>query len=195
MNGVVVGDNRIFSTDDGGISWKPQSASNGNSLLQDVFFSSSNNGWIVGHEGTILQTQESWILQTSPVNSDLRAVTFTDDSTGWIVGDFCTVLKTSDAGRTWNTIDLTLPDDETEAYYDVFFIYHDRCEFLYDSWHTKVYIFLFLYGHDPMMAYNHLDLQKTLSQMGLDGGTLMQLYTYHTHTSHNTHPYILQRVV
>ena len=47
--------NQIYYSVDGGNSWSLQN-SNTSNILHDIFFIDNNNGWAVGHEGTILHT-------------------------------------------------------------------------------------------------------------------------------------------
>ncbi len=121
LRGWFVGDYGIFSTNDGGITWCPQSTNNENTMLRDVFFTSSNNGWAVGMEGSIFHTEDGWIPQNSANENNLKALFFTDDSTGWIVGNGYAVLKTRDAGYSWDTLHMPLDDDPSEGYSDIFF--------------------------------------------------------------------------
>lgn len=120
--GWLISDQEIYSTRDGGITWSPQYFPDVNKPLKDLYFSSSNNGWIVGENGLILHTEDGWISQTSPTGSNLRAITFSDDSIGWIVGNDGTVLKTVNAGQTWDTINLNHADNPNAGYFDIFFI-------------------------------------------------------------------------
>jgi photosystem II stability/assembly factor-like uncharacterized protein len=70
-----------------------------------VTFQDDGRGWVVGDEGTILNTRDggdTWQAQWGGTNSELHAVTFTDHAQhGWAVGDDGTILSTRDGGRTW----------------------------------------------------------------------------------------------
>ncbi len=72
-----------------------------------VWFTSNNDGWVVGQNGTFMRTtdggnhwQEAGGLYGRSVN--LNKIMFTDPEHGWIVGDFNTILATTDGGVTWH---------------------------------------------------------------------------------------------
>jgi photosystem II stability/assembly factor-like uncharacterized protein len=109
----------ILKTTNGGNDWFAQSAGLPDRLLdivylflrylldgprtfRAVYFTDSNNGWIVGAYGTILRTTnggESWIAHGTFHNLD--AVHFIDAQNGWAVGMSETILKTTDGGIRW----------------------------------------------------------------------------------------------
>ncbi len=80
--------------------------------LDNVFFLTPNEGWIVGGVGTvqpvaILHTNDAgqtWeVLFTLPPGADttFNAPFFLDSNTGWVVGDNGLIWKTTDGGFTW----------------------------------------------------------------------------------------------
>jgi len=72
--------------------------------LNSVHFEDSNNGCIVGENGTIIHTTnggQEWITQTSGTSKHLNGVWFSDLNTGWIAGDSGKILKTSNGGQEW----------------------------------------------------------------------------------------------
>jgi hypothetical protein len=71
-----------------------------------VHFVNAVNGWIVGHEGTILHSTDggkSWLTQASGTRTSLTAIAFTDSNTGWAVGIGGTILHSTDGGKSWIT--------------------------------------------------------------------------------------------
>jgi len=79
--------------------------------LNDVFFTDNNNGWVVGYNGTIINTinsGNSWSLQPSGTSRSLNSVFFTDLNTGWVVGQYGTTLKTSSGGYLWSQLNSTV---------------------------------------------------------------------------------------
>ena len=75
-----------------------------------IYFTDEKNGWIVGNLGTIKKSADggqSWILQTSNVQSTLWDVFFINKQTGWICGADNVLLKTTNGGESWNKIGLS----------------------------------------------------------------------------------------
>ena len=84
-------------------AWEVQN-SNTEEWLHSVYFLDEDNGWVVGANGTILNTVnggEIWTQQNSGTTKELLDVQFVNDSTGWVVGD-STILYTKDFGKNWN---------------------------------------------------------------------------------------------
>ncbi|MEO0249440.1 MAG: YCF48-related protein, partial [candidate division WOR-3 bacterium] len=88
--------------------------------FKDVFFTDINNGWIIGDNGTIINTTnggKTWENQNSGTTANLNRIQFINNKEGWIVGDKGTLLQTID-GRNWrlqtltqgNLVDLHFPD-------------------------------------------------------------------------------------
>ncbi|MBE0572719.1 MAG: hypothetical protein IH618_14345 [Ignavibacteriaceae bacterium] len=85
--------------------WQALSSPTQNDLWS-VCFSDTNNGWVVGENGTIIHTTDgglTWQFQTSGISSPLYSVFFIDNNTGWVVGDFGVILHTSNGGMNWNS--------------------------------------------------------------------------------------------
>ena len=83
--------------------WQAQ-ASGTSEVLLGVAFTSINNGYAVGTNGTIRITSNggiSWSSQPSGTNRFLRDVSFSDSTHGVIVGESGLILRTTD-GATWN---------------------------------------------------------------------------------------------
>lgn len=75
------------------------------------WISNSGDGWLVGHEGTLLHTVDNgrtWTLrQTDPKGENFLNVWFGDDGHGFIVGTHGFVYRTEDGGRSWRDMHLT----------------------------------------------------------------------------------------
>src|SRR5688500_13193147 len=64
-----------------------------------------NRGYVVGNNGTILQTINggaSWTPQTSNTGVSLNDVHFKDANNGWVVGAGGLILTTTNGGNTWS---------------------------------------------------------------------------------------------
>lgn len=103
---VAVGDrgHLLVSTDS--ISWT-QIQSPVQSLLTSVYFSDDKHGWAVGHDATIIATQDggqSWQLQQFKPETDkpLFDVLFVDSSHGIALGAYGMFYRTTDGGKTWS---------------------------------------------------------------------------------------------
>ena len=72
--------------------------------LKAINFSDAIHGWVVGHHGTILATDDggkTWVAQISGTTAALRSVHFSDDSHGWAVGNQGAIVATADGGKNW----------------------------------------------------------------------------------------------
>ena len=113
-----------FNTSNGGISWIASSPLI-YSVLQSIYFTSSDTGYAVGSDGgggdpghskgIILKTTDggaSWADIPNISASYLSSVYFTDANTGFAVGDNYSIagpnggaiIRTSDGGTTWHTV-------------------------------------------------------------------------------------------
>ena len=83
-------------------------------MLNAVYFSSKDIGWVVGEHGTIFATIDrgtSWTLQVSGVGTDLNALYCPREGTCWVVGDDGVILHTNNQGRTWRRQDSKTSSD------------------------------------------------------------------------------------
>jgi uncharacterized protein (TIGR02145 family) len=88
--------------------------------LRDVVFTKEKTGYMVGHSGTILKTDDtgnSWSIIYTGVTADLYSVCFTDTLSGCAVGTNGTVLKTNDAGESWFTVSSASTEDLNTVYF------------------------------------------------------------------------------
>ena len=88
-------DGLILYTENGGKTWHRQESYTGN-FLDDVFFISETEGWVVGKEGLVLHTKdggENWRPQRTDTKTDLKAIHISSADSGWVVGQNGTILK------------------------------------------------------------------------------------------------------
>ena len=120
-DGYLLAGDRIFSTEDGGATWRLsnrfQSVTFGGAApeLYSVRFTSKKRGWIVGSlsrgervvDSLVLYTPDggsSWQRVRVPVKEELIHLDFDSDKRGWIVGAAGRVLHTRDGGETWTAV-------------------------------------------------------------------------------------------
>ncbi|GIU47947.1 hypothetical protein TUM4438_28240 [Shewanella sairae] len=77
-------------------------------LLTKVFFITPNKGWAVGHDATILHTQDagqSWQLQMqSPeIEKPLLDILFFNEQDGVAIGAYGLFYRTNDGGKNWQS--------------------------------------------------------------------------------------------
>ena len=120
----MVGKNGLIShTNDGGVTWNPQTA-NTNYHLNDVYFVDDQYGWVVGSEdyyknwnGRVWRTtnggkdwKESGFFSDREQGAHGKhGVDFIDHNTGYIVGQevlWGSVHKSTDGGRHWKQLNL-----------------------------------------------------------------------------------------
>lgn len=102
---VAVGDHGIVLTSADGKIWK-QSASPVDVLLNAVYFVGDKNGWAVGHDASIIHTQDggaTWTVQNYAAadNRPFMDVLFLDAQHGLAVGAYGLFKTTRDGGSTW----------------------------------------------------------------------------------------------
>ena len=88
-------DGLILHTENGGKTWQRQESHTRN-FLDDVFFISETEGWIVGKEGLVLHTidgGQNWRPQHTDTKTDLKAIYVSNTDSGWAVGQNGTILR------------------------------------------------------------------------------------------------------
>ncbi|HEX7315818.1 MAG TPA: YCF48-related protein [Pyrinomonadaceae bacterium] len=117
-DGYLLAASQIFTTDDGGESWRPAARFTALTFgaepeLYSVRFTSKKRGWIVGSlsrgesviDSLVLSTDNggaSWQRQRVPVRDELIHLDFDGDRRGWVVGSGGRILYTRDGGETWD---------------------------------------------------------------------------------------------
>jgi len=87
---------------DGGNNWQNQYTGFDNHFRSCWFFT-SDIGWIVGEDGTVLRKtgENSWLSIDTLTDADLYSIYFIDDYNGWICGSSGNVFRTQNGGETW----------------------------------------------------------------------------------------------
>lgn len=105
---VAVGSRGHILSSADGVSWT-QAEVPVNVLLTAVAFADARNGWAVGHDATVLHTQDggaTWQLQNfHPGENALLDVLFLDPQRGFAIGAYGLLLRTTDGGRNWIRIE------------------------------------------------------------------------------------------
>jgi len=116
---VVVGDRGFVlrSTDDGA-TWVQQ-ASPVSVMLTAVYMTSPTSGWAVGHDATILSTDDGGVTWTkrfedAALETPLFDVWFENADHGIAVGAYGLMLETTDGGVTWD--ERRISEDEPHLY-------------------------------------------------------------------------------
>jgi photosystem II stability/assembly factor-like uncharacterized protein len=121
LNGFVVGGNDrtmsavVMKTSNGGNIWQNVTIPSQAKYLQSLEFVDNNHAWAVGHNGTIIHSNNegnTWQMQTSNVNTTLYDVDFADTLHGLIAGDSY-VLYTYNSGNTWNIANMGIEEDNS----------------------------------------------------------------------------------
>ena len=115
-------ESNILITTDGGISWESQL--NTTDILNSIFFTDSQNGWVVGGTWDYKSNSRNSILyyttdggNTWTVNNEMSGKSgsynnlfFIDENIGWIIYknryylDECDIYKTTNKGLDWNLV-------------------------------------------------------------------------------------------
>jgi photosystem II stability/assembly factor-like uncharacterized protein len=102
---VAVGDRGGIITSTDGETWT-QAQVPARAALTAVHFPDPNNGWAVGHDATIVRTQDggkTWTLQNfkPELEKPFLDVLFLDSNRGFAVGAYGLLYATTDGGQTW----------------------------------------------------------------------------------------------
>jgi len=109
---VAVGERgHILHSRDRGASWTQAQTVPTRALLTAVYLHDENLGWAVGHDATILRTDDggvTWDLQYSAPEEELPLldVWFEDADNGLAIGAYGYFLQTSDGGANWSFADF-----------------------------------------------------------------------------------------
>lgn len=90
-------------------------------LFNDIVFTDSLNGWLVGQNGLILHTDDGglkWKAQASNLSVNLVKIQFTSSEEAWIIGNGNQVLFTKNKGSIWEKKVV----GETGYLFDLFFL-------------------------------------------------------------------------
>ena len=115
---VAVGEyGDVVLSDDEGKTWRQAKKVPVTITLASVFFVDDKKGWAVGHDTTIIMTNdggETWTKQYGGGEHQqaLLSVFFKDATHGFAVGAFNMTVETSDAGKTWTERQTLMPPHE-----------------------------------------------------------------------------------
>jgi gliding motility-associated-like protein len=121
--GWAVGGRKLLYTTNKGITWNEVEAANQNSF-NSVYFSTNNNGWIVGDGANTFRSTGSNLSPWGAIGGagpDLRKLFFINENRGWVVGDNGRLLRTDNGSAVsvqWGYKGV----NTTDKYRDVFFI-------------------------------------------------------------------------
>ena len=94
-----------------------------------VWFTSPTKGWVVGKNGTFMQTTDggkTWAQgQGLSWQTNLNKIMFSDTTHGWIVGDYNTVFSTNDGGQSWSQFGYGFGAPYSSNYYGIFDLKRD----------------------------------------------------------------------
>jgi hypothetical protein len=103
QNAYLLSNKGLFYTNNGGTIWSTvKSAPPG---IISFFFLNEQEGWLVGHKGTIHHTDNggrTWKSTTISNNHKAyRTIFFINRKHGWVAGDNGKIWRTLDGGNTW----------------------------------------------------------------------------------------------
>jgi photosystem II stability/assembly factor-like uncharacterized protein len=112
---VAVGERgHVLLSDDQGATWRQAKSVPTRAMLTAVFFADDEHGWAVGHDETILNTQdggENWTRSHFAPEAQLPLLDlwFANRVSGIAVGAYGAYLTTNDGGRTWSVNKFVAP--------------------------------------------------------------------------------------
>lgn len=104
--GVIVGENLIIRTGDGGVTWD-EVLQKFDTRFSDVAFLSNGQGVAVGENGTIFTSSDfgkSWVKRESGTPNNLRSVAKTTSTHFVAVGQNGEILQSFNSGSTWSKV-------------------------------------------------------------------------------------------
>ena len=118
---VAVGDYGVVILSDDGKSYRQARQVPTRAVLTSVWFIDDKNGWVSGHDGTILGTTdggETWqLLREEPGKERvLMSIWFENAQHGLAVGQFGLALETDDAGKTWRERHLVEAGEQADKH-------------------------------------------------------------------------------
>lgn len=112
-----VHNNKIYKTNDFGITWDSIARIQGADDSYCVFFANENTGWSAGTFGRMFKTTNggyNWKQENVSQFTEgfLRSLYFNSDTVGWAVGAATKILYTSNGGQTFiNSVNSQTPDE------------------------------------------------------------------------------------
>lgn len=107
VTGVVRNSRRgiVLRTCDGGANWERLPVAIDESWVEMAFLD-SENGWIVGADGSVIQTKNGgnkWSRSTKVRGKGLNSISAANNQNVWITGKGAQVYQSADSGKTWRT--------------------------------------------------------------------------------------------
>ncbi len=121
----------LAKTTDGGSNWE-EFPTPGNNRLHAVQFLDTQQGWLVGNNGSVFYTADggsTWKDLSINTSDDIGTVHFYDTSRGWAIGSSFelekgAIWKTSDGGLNWvNLSPLDMKRVEGAAFIDTLYVW------------------------------------------------------------------------
>ena len=124
-------DSVIWTTSDGGVTWKQTYFEQDGGGLGAAVFTSKKKGWAVGRYGTVLKTVnggKSWKKVAVPADAaayDFTSVVFVDAKHGWAIGcpnqtapasTRSLLLRTSNGGSNWTSVHFQMTEASGQLY-------------------------------------------------------------------------------
>ncbi len=105
---IVIGTGGVLSQE---IEWEPVLEPAFTGFLNDIYFLSEDEGWVVGGNGQILHTEDgglTWNDMTNGAYTDhtFSSLYFLNENIGWVGSQDGAVFKTTDGGASWEIFDI-----------------------------------------------------------------------------------------
>jgi photosystem II stability/assembly factor-like uncharacterized protein len=121
--GYIAGENILLKTLDGGLSWVEQEAPTDHLMLALDFYD-SENGMVVGREGTVYQTSDggaNWQTIDLGTSVNLKDISYVTRDKVFISGDNGTLFGSTDGGERWSRQNL----NNNAAFNSLYFVNAD----------------------------------------------------------------------
>ena len=123
--GYALGSNILLKTEDGGENWyQLEMPDKSYPYATNLVFINAEVGFIIGYESDLYKTTDggkNW-RTIKNVSNYSTAGYFINESTGFMCGKSAnTIVKTTNAGETWETIQLNLTDSYNRRFVDLHF--------------------------------------------------------------------------
>ncbi len=94
-------DGNILKTTNGGDTWVSRNIITGQGI-NDIYFTDSNHGWVVGYQFIAKTTNGGINWSTTPITFLAGKCSMIDELKGWIIGAEGEMMYTLDGGNHWN---------------------------------------------------------------------------------------------
>lgn len=110
---IAAGLGRVFLTTNAGNTWSQIDLSLSTTFTK-MIFSDSQNGWLVGTNGTIARSFDAgstWNLKSSGTTKSLQSIAAVSNTEAWTVGALGTILHTTNGGTSWQQQNANTTND------------------------------------------------------------------------------------